>query len=241
MVGIQIDKTYVSVLPRHFQLVRWSSIDVFGSEIFDCVSLRLPIDQWSIDLLVFHERFNVIGRHSFGISASKEGRDSPPVLAVVRLDLSHSLKRPFSAHVVGPLFNLHKGQLNLSFLNEHFAAQPQRLQIMQRSSAAFCFDVLGNQLIDSWLTFVLSECCHRDEYGADERNYKTKLHVNLETDSRHRSNSNVQRQKRCKRSHRNPWKKDVIRVQFRFKNHLVNHSERSACIGSTRMARRAGI
>src|SRR5437899_5041573 len=125
MVGIQIDKTYVSVLSRHFQLVRRSSINVFRSEIFDRVSFCLPIGQWAIHLRVFQERFDIIGRHSFGISASKEWRDLPSFLAVTRLDLRHSLKRCFSAHFIGPLLDLQEGQLNLPFLHKQFAGEPQ--------------------------------------------------------------------------------------------------------------------
>src|SRR5438093_7602349 len=113
MVGIQIDKAYISVLSRHFQLVRWSSINVFGSEIFDRVSFRLPINQWPVHLRIFHERFDIIGRHSFRISASKERRYFPPFLAVISIDLGHSLKRGLSEYIIGQLLELKEEQLYL--------------------------------------------------------------------------------------------------------------------------------
>src|SRR6266487_5892194 len=106
MIRVQIDKTYVPVFPGHFQLVGWRPVDVLCPKIFDRVSFRLPINQWPVHLRVFHERFGIIGRHSFGISASKEWRDPPSFLAVIRLDLSHSLERRFSAHVLRPPLNL---------------------------------------------------------------------------------------------------------------------------------------
>jgi hypothetical protein len=47
------------------------------------------------------------------------------------------------------------------------------LQITQRGSPAFRFDVFGNQLIDRWLTFFLSQSGRCNQHGKNERDYQT--------------------------------------------------------------------
>src|SRR5262249_12938053 len=97
----------------------------------------------------------------------------PSFPAVVGFDLSHSLERRFSAHFVRPLLKLRVGKLNLPSLHKQFAAGPQCLEIMQRSSATFRFDIFGYQLIDRWLTFILCERYRGDECDKDEKKYET--------------------------------------------------------------------
>jgi hypothetical protein len=72
MIRVQINKAYVSILPNHLQLVRGRSVDVLSSEVFDIASLCLPINQCAVDLGVFYQRLDVIGRHAFGIFAPEK-------------------------------------------------------------------------------------------------------------------------------------------------------------------------
>src|SRR5436190_1709011 len=42
-IGIEINKSYVTVLANHFELVRQGAVDVFRAEILDCAALCFPI------------------------------------------------------------------------------------------------------------------------------------------------------------------------------------------------------
>src|SRR4029077_11575101 len=61
---------------------------------------------------------------------------------------------------------------------------------MQRSRAAFCFDVFGHEFVDGRVAFVLPENRRRDERGENKRNYKTQMHMQVarqhQTAKRHR-------------------------------------------------------
>src|SRR5205809_5802279 len=178
--------------------MRRCSLDVLGSEVFDTASFRLPINQWSIDFRVLNQCLDIIDGHAFGVFTSEKWRHSPAFLAVIRLDLCHSLKRSLGADFVRPLLSLQIGIFDLALLHQHLAGKPQRLEIMQRGRAALGFDVLGDQLVYSRLICVLRKNCWRDDGGENERNYGTQMHMNLGDDIRHRSATDIQRNSQSK-------------------------------------------
>src|SRR5215470_1258028 len=152
-------------------------INVLSSKILDGAAFCLPIGQGAIHLVIFHQCFNVISRHAFWISASEKWRNSPSFFAVIRLDLCHALNRSFGAHFVRPFPCLEISKLDLALhRNQQLTSRAQRLEIVQRGSAALGLVVLTNQLVDGRLILSLRENRGSAEGRNNEKDYKTQMH-----------------------------------------------------------------
>ena len=81
----------VPILQSYFEFIDVIPINRVVAEVLDLIALGLIIDQWSVDVGLFHQVARIVFAHQLRILAAAERLNLPTGRAIVGLDLCHAL------------------------------------------------------------------------------------------------------------------------------------------------------
>src|SRR5262249_30271254 len=92
-LGVEVAVLDVAVVQDDAELLCFGAIDELGAEVVDAMSLRLPVDEGSVEVEVVGDALGVVRGPKDRVTATVEGLGAPVGLSVVRVDVREALHR----------------------------------------------------------------------------------------------------------------------------------------------------
>src|SRR5690242_5873565 len=145
-IGVQVVVANVAVLHAELDLVAVGAFHRVMADQFGGVAFFLVVHQRAVYVAVDDEALHVIRRHQVRIFPAVEGRNLPANLAVVRLNLRHTLDDELFSHFARTLGLLTKLREQRTVTELDGGAQG--LHGLEFFQAAFRLDIFGDDFVD---------------------------------------------------------------------------------------------